>query len=133
MEPITPSFTHLPQFVTPQVYAALCGVTVESVYHRHHRGHLASVTISGKVFIDQQASPPLQPYGVGRTKKAKLTLPADMPPVSRLVCLDTWTNANRIMANRLYTDIMFGRLPAWGFGDHVVVELTPELAARKKR
>lgn len=132
MQPIVPSFTHLPQFVTPQHYADLCGVKVESVYHRHSRGHLASVVISGKVFIDRVASPPTKKYGLGRAKRPRPTLPAGMPPVERLVCLDTWAFSNRVTANRLYSEIMFGRLPAWGFGDHVVVELTADLGKARK-
>jgi hypothetical protein len=127
MEPITPSFTHLPQFVTPQVYAELCGIKMAAVSIRYKRGHIAGVTISGKLFVDKETSPPVGKKQVGTAKAPKARLPLGMPPVSSLVCLDHWTFTNQITANRYYTDILFGRLPAWGFGDHVVVELTPEL------
>lgn len=127
MQTIAPSFVHVPNFVTPQQYATLCGINTASVYHRHRRGLLAGIVISGKLFIDVETTPPAPPYTVRFHKAPPPRLPIGLPPADRLVCLDTWAFKQNITANRFYSAILFGRLPAWGFGDQVVVELTSAL------
>jgi hypothetical protein len=127
METIAPSYTHVSNFVTPQQYADLCGVNLASVFRRFRNGQVAGVRISGKVFIDVETSPPAQPYTVKFSKAPAPRLPEGLPPLSKLVCLDAWTYKKNVTANRYYAAIFFGQLPAWGFGDQVVVELSPAL------
>ena len=122
-----PSFILASNFVTPQQYADLCGVNLASVFRRFKTGRIAGVRISGKVFIDVETSPPAQPYTVKLHKAPPPRLPESLPPLSDLVCLDAWAYKKKVTANRYYNAILFGKLPAWGFGDQVVVEVTPGL------
>jgi hypothetical protein len=131
MEPITPSFTHLPQFVTPQVYAELCGIRVAGVYHRHSMGHIAGIRISGNLFIDVDVSPPQARLERNAPQAPPMQWPAGLPAASELICLVKWANTNRANVSDVFTDILFGKVQAWGIGGHVVVRRSADTANGK--
>lgn len=120
MEPRYP-FTVLENFVSPQDYATLCGVRVATVFTRFKHGHVAGIRISDKLFIDKETSPPIRNIGRKPTKAPAAKLPPDLPPVAQLICLIPWGSKHKQHVDDVLSDIIFGKVKAWGIGGQVVV------------
>lgn len=126
-----PTFTILENFVSAPEYAKLCKVERAAIYDRYKKGRVSGIVISGKLFIDKETSPPIANVGRNPPKAPPPKLPPDLPPVSKLMCLVLWGYRNSQNVDDFLTDILFGRLRAWGIGGQVVIEKDGSLRGGK--
>ena len=122
----TNSVHYIDPWLSVDAYARQSGIGNRAVYRRTQRKAIAAAQIGSLLVIDALLSPPskqLPPKHIA----PPFVIPAGVPSFSTLVCVPVFCEQKQIRANTLFTDIILGKMPAWGFADQVFVENDPQL------
>lgn len=114
-----PRFTTIPHLISVEEYVRRTRIKPPTAHDRIKRGDVAAVRISGRPFIDPDA-----PQGPGG-RVARW--PVGVPAPDSLVFVSRWCSEHSFRADRVFTAILMGQLPAWGISGMVVVELNDTL------
>jgi hypothetical protein len=106
---------------TVEEYASMCGVAIQTIYHRHKQGSLASIEIDGYVFIDSKASPPKKFFSRFRAKPLKPKLLPDDLDINDLILVRKYALKKYVRPDIYYGMAMMGKIQSVVAGNAVFI------------